>query len=212
MGPTANAPVFNAAAILGIGTPSTEPLPDAEPGFVTLRIPDGLTLRALRDSGVGKTLMYSQDWYDECPWAKEAAPTGTYRLRLPVPGSNRKTTREQVALLPAGETLAPVAFVAAALLCIRLRGVADPLSGGWTRCAELTAGGIRVALTWFGVRLIVNGHSGRQAQLLPLGVVRPDFLLTLALRVLALPEALGLGTLTTPAPCAGSGTVWSFRA
>ena len=53
MDPDVNATVFDAADMLKIGTPPTDPLPDAEPGFVTLRVPDGLTLQAIRDSAVG---------------------------------------------------------------------------------------------------------------------------------------------------------------
>jgi hypothetical protein len=140
---------LDAAAILGIGTPSTEPLPAPIPGEIVLRIPDSLSLQGLRDSPIGKQLMHQQDWYDKYQWSKEALPAGTYRLRVPVPGSNRKTASEQAAMLPAGEELAPVVLVAAALLCIQRQGGPDPLNGDWTRCAEQTAGGCRVGLTWY---------------------------------------------------------------
>jgi hypothetical protein len=99
--------------------------------------------------------MHPRDWYDKLPWAKEAPPAGVYRLRLPVPGSERMTAGEQAALLPAGETLAPVALVVAALLCIRLQDGVDPLDGGWTRCAEQTAG-YHVDVAWIRDRLGVD--------------------------------------------------------
>ena len=43
-----NSYCFDAAALLGIGTPSADPLPAPVPDEVTLRIPDGLTLQNLR--------------------------------------------------------------------------------------------------------------------------------------------------------------------
>jgi hypothetical protein len=142
--------VFDVAQVLGIGTP---PL-----GYVTLRIPDGLSLQVLRDSEIGKKLMHDQTWYDRCVWSTESPPAGTYRLRLPVPGSNLKTAAEQAAMLPADEKLAPVVLVVAALLCIHLQGGPDPLDNGWTRCADQSAGGCHAGLTWVGGRLGLFGY------------------------------------------------------
>src|SRR5262249_21943948 len=144
------------ASVLGIGTTSSDPLPQPEPGEVVLRIPDGLTLQALRDSPAGQTRMWRQDWYDKSPCSKAAPPAGRHRLRIPVPGSQRKTCAEQQALLPQGEQVAPVVLVAVALLCIQRAGGADPLQDRWTRCAELAAGGCRVDLDWSVGRLFVN--------------------------------------------------------
>ncbi len=155
---SANDNCFDAAAVLGIGTPSADPLPAAAPGEVVLRIPDGLSLQALRDSPVGQALMHQQDWYDRCAWGRIAPPAGVYRLRVPVAGSNRRTASEQEAMLPAGETLAPVVLVAAAMLCIKRAGGPDPLNGDWTRCSEKTAVGDRAVLAWLGVRLGVNEY------------------------------------------------------
>jgi hypothetical protein len=148
---------FDAATLLGIGTGSTDPLPAPVPGEVVLRIPDGLTLQALRDSPVGKRLMHVQDWYDKYAWRQVALPAGSYRLRVPVPGSTNKTFAEQQALLPPSEQVAPVVLVAAALLCIRLQSGPDPLQNSWTRCLEQTAGGYRVVLCWLSDRLSVSG-------------------------------------------------------
>jgi len=152
--------VLDAAAILGLGTPSTEPLPPLEAGWIVLRIPAGLTLQALRDSPAGKKPMWQQDWYDTYPWSTEALPAGDYRLRLPVPGSGRKTFAEQRALLSPGEQVAPVVLVAAALLCIKRQRGPDPLDGRWTRCAEQTAGGFRVGLLWYDGRLDFDDWFG----------------------------------------------------
>ena len=151
---------FDAAAALGIGKPSTEPLPTAAPGEVILRIPDGLTLHVLRKSPVGKILMWQMDWYDKYQWSNETLPAGIYLLRVPVPNSNRKTVGEQEAILPVGETLAPAVMVAAALICIRLQGGSDPLNDGWTRCREQSADGNRVVLTWVDGRLYVDDDWG----------------------------------------------------
>ena len=154
---------FDAAALLGIGIPSAEPLPAPIAGEVTLRIPDGLTLQALRKSPVGQNLMHDQGWYGKYPWSQAALPAGSYRLRIPVPNSNRKTAAEQDKILSAGETSAPVVLVAAALLCICLQGGPDPLKNGWTRCLERAVDGSRVALTWLDGRLYVLGrwHDNR---------------------------------------------------
>ena len=146
---------FDAAALLNIGTPSAEPLPSPIADEVVLHIPDGLTLQALLKSRAGQNLMHPQNWYDEYPWSQAALPAGTYHLRIPVPDSNRKTASEQDAMLPAGETSAPVVLTVAALLCICLQGGPDPLQNGWTRCAERSVDGFRVALTSHDGRLHV---------------------------------------------------------
>ena len=148
---------FDAAALLNIGTPSADPLPAPIADEIVLHIPDGLTLQTLRDSPVGKKLMHPQDWYDKYPWGQEALLVGTYRLRIPVPDSNRTTTNEQDAMLPAGETSAPVVLVVIALLCIALQGGPDPLQKGWTRCLERTRDDDRVALSWLDGSLCVCG-------------------------------------------------------
>ena len=102
--------------------------------------------------------MHPHDWYDKYPWSKDALPAGIYRLRVPVRDSNWKTASEQDAMLPAGETSAPVVLVAAALLCICLQGGPDPLKNGWTRCLERSIVGDRVGLTWNVGRLCVNSR------------------------------------------------------
>jgi hypothetical protein len=146
---------FDAASALGIGTPSSEPLPAPEAGFTIIRIPDGLSLQALRDSHVGQRLMNRQDWYDKYQWSREALPAGVYRLCIPVPGSNHKTFAVQQAMLPDAEQVAPVVLVVIAILCIR-QGVIHPLRGAWIRCAEQSADGQHVVLAWYDDRLGIN--------------------------------------------------------
>ena len=147
---------LDAAALLGVGSPSPQPLPEPEPGYTILRVREGLSLRALRDGAIGQRLMRDQDWYDKYGWIREAPPAGTYRLRIPFPGSSRKTAGEQQAMLPAGESVAPVSLILAALLCIEVQGGPDPLGGDWTRCAEPTAGDCRVTLGWRDGRIDVD--------------------------------------------------------
>ncbi len=150
--------VLDAAAVLGLGTPSADPLPPPEAGWVVLRIPDNLTLQALRDSPVGKELMWQHGWYDQYPWSSAAPPAGDYALRLPVPSSRGKTLAEQQALLPPGEEVAPVVLVAAALLCIKLQDGRDPLNTDATRCKEQASDGDRVLVHLYQGRVLVNNY------------------------------------------------------
>mgnify|MGYP000855447531 CR=1 FL=1 len=157
--------VFDAALVLGNGIPCTTALPPPAPGHLTLRIPDGLSLQSLRDGAVGRKYIHGQYWYDEYGWSKAALPAGTYLLRIPVPGSNRKTAPEQAALLGAGTPFAPVALLAAALLCCMLHGGPDTIGRGTVRCYERSALGDHVVLTRLGWRLGVfvypdGGHGG----------------------------------------------------
>ena len=145
--------VFDVAQVLGIGTPSTEPLPAVEAGYIIVRIPDGLSLQSLRDGAIGRKYIHPQYWYDEYGWSKVALPAGTYRLRIPVPGSNRKTATEQAAMLGAGTPFAPVALLAAALLCSKLHGGPDTIGRGSIRCNEQSALDDHVVLTRLGWRL-----------------------------------------------------------
>jgi hypothetical protein len=139
--------VYDATALLGFGEAATEPLPEALPGEIVIRY-GGWSLQELRDSAVGRKLLPERSWYDEYPWAAEKLPPGTYRLHMPVPGSNDKTFAEQEPMLAEGESIAPAVLVASALLAHRLQIGQDLLNGDWTRCREQTAGGERVELGW----------------------------------------------------------------
>lgn len=134
MDPTESALVFDVAAILGIGSPTADPLPEPNPGFITLRIPEGMSLMALRESDAGKKLMNFKTWYSKYPWSRDALPAGVYRLRVPAWEETRYVGEK---LGNPGERLATVALVVAAHLCIRLQGATHPLSSHASRCAEL---------------------------------------------------------------------------
>ena len=148
---------YDAVSILGFGDAVTEPLPQAKEGEIVLRY-GGWSLQELRDSAVGQKLMHVQNWYYMCPWSRERLPAGIYHLRVPVPKSNRKRFAGQERMLPVGEQIAPVVLVASALLAHQVQACGDLLKGGWTRCREQTADGLRVALCWDEGRLLVNDY------------------------------------------------------
>ena len=123
---------YDAVAILGFGEASTEPLPEPAPGEIIIRVGDW-SLQDLRDSKIGNELMHQQDWYDKYDLAMTE---GIYRVRLPVPDSNRKNLTEQKGLLLSDEEVAPVALGASALL-VHLKEIGnDLLKNNWCRCEE----------------------------------------------------------------------------
>ena len=133
---------YDAVAILGFGEASTEPLPEPAPGEIIIRVGDW-SLQDLRDSKIGNELMHQQDWYDKYDLAMTE---GIYRVRLPVPDSNRKNLTEQKRLLLSDEEVAPVALGASALL-VHLKEIGnDLLKNNWCRCEEALPDGRHVAL------------------------------------------------------------------
>lgn len=147
--------VYDAVSILGFGPASDEPLPEQKCGEIVIRY-GGWSLQVLRNSAVGKELMSQHDWYDKLPWSTENLPAGIYRVRVPVPGSNRKTFVEQEQMLSAGERTASVVLVATALLAHGLQTNEDLLKRDWTRCKEQVADGCRVGLYWNSGQLRVR--------------------------------------------------------
>ena len=147
---------YDAVALFGFGEASKEPLPDAKRGEVVIRY-GGWSLQELCSNPVvrQKDLMWEQDWYHKYPWSSEKLPPGIYRLRTPVPHSNRKNFAEQEQLLAAGEQTGPVVLVATALLAHRLHTGEDLLKNDWTRCRERDADGDRVGLHFCEGRLHV---------------------------------------------------------
>ena len=146
---------FDVSTALGIGTPDASPLPEDAEGEIVLRVPEGICPRSLRKSPVGKALLWQGNtWYDKYAWSSQSLPPGIYRLRLPIPDSNRKTFKEQKALLLEGQEVAPLVLAELALLCMQKAGHPDPLKNGFVRCRE-TADGYRVVLYWSGGRLYV---------------------------------------------------------
>jgi hypothetical protein len=146
---------FDAALLLGLGPAYDGPMPELASGEIAIRMPE-VSLRELRDNPVAQPLLWKQNWYDKFPWSTEKLPCGIYVLRLPIPGSNRKTFNEQKQLLLPGEEPAPVVLAVTAMLSIRLSGGRDPLKNDWARCKEQSSDGNRVALNWNAGRLRVN--------------------------------------------------------
>jgi hypothetical protein len=147
---------FFDAVSLGLGPAYDGPMPEIAPGEIAIRIPE-ISLQELRDNPVAQSLLWKQDWYDKYPWSAEKLPCGIYVLRLPIPGSNRKTFDEQsrLLLLP-GEEPAPIVLAVTAMLSIRLSGGSDPLKNDWARCKEQASDGNRVVLYWHDGRLYVD--------------------------------------------------------
>lgn len=148
---------YDAAPILGLGEASSEPLPDPAPGEVVVRV-GAWSLQDLRtcETVVRHNLMLDQDWYNKYPFSREKLTPGIYRVRLPIPDSNRKNFAEQGKLLLSGEQVAPAALVAVALLCHLKQAGKDLLQSDWTRCAEAIPDGDRVALSVGGGRVHVD--------------------------------------------------------
>jgi hypothetical protein len=148
---------YDAIALLGFGAALTdEPLPVALPGEIVIRY-GGWSLQELRKSDIGNQLIWQdQHWCNNYPWSHEPLPSGIYRLRIPVPGSNDKNFADQQALLQEGEEPAPLVLVATALLAHHLQTNEDLLKNDWTRCKEEDADGDHVGLYWRGGRLFVS--------------------------------------------------------
>ncbi|MBU0767251.1 hypothetical protein KKF55_05770 [Patescibacteria group bacterium] len=136
---------YDAIAILGFGEASTEPLPEPAPDEIIIRVGDW-SLQDLRDCEVGKELMHQQDWYDKYDCASAKLTAGIYRVRLPVPDSNRKNLTEQKDLLLPGEEVAPVALCASTLLVHLKETRNDLLKNDWCRCEEALPDGLYVVL------------------------------------------------------------------
>lgn len=150
---------YDAASILGLGEASSDPLPDPAPGEVVIRV-GAWSLQDLRtcETVVRHNLMWDQDWYNEYPFPRAKLTPGVYRVRLPIPDSNRKNFTEQKKLLLSGEEVAPVALVAATLLCHLKQAGQDLLNDDWTRCAEALPGEYRVVLRVGGGRVGVGSR------------------------------------------------------
>jgi hypothetical protein len=112
-----------------------------------------------------KTDFYSETsgWYaeDRHSFSRNAMPVRWNLLRLrPVPGSNRKTWQEQLALLDDTEEVPSLALLAfAAVLHYRKSGQ-RLYEGCHLRTSDVTADGSRVGLLWLFGRLIVGSYWG----------------------------------------------------
>jgi len=152
---------YDAATILGLGKASDEALPDPAPGEVVVRV-GAWSLQDLRtcETVVRGNLMWDQGWYKEYPFSREKLTPGVYRVRLPIPDSNRKNYNEQRKLLLSGEEVTPVALATVALLCHLKQSGKDLLDNDWTRCAEALPDEDRVVLTVRRGRVRVDYYWG----------------------------------------------------
>jgi len=146
---------YDAVALLGFGEASKEPLPEPAPGEVVIRV-GNWSLQNLRDCAVGKELMHQQDWYDEYDCAAAKLTPGVYRVRLPVPDSNRQNFTKQKDLLLPSEEVAPVALGATTLLVHLKETGNDLLDSDWCRCAEALPDAYHAVLGVYGGRVSVD--------------------------------------------------------
>lgn len=125
--------VYDAPIILGLGPASSEPLPEAAPGEVIVRVGPwayrdllafGIPNRLMVDDGMGETA------HVNVPLAPDV-----YRLRL-VPESGALEAWQQKELLLPDENFPPVTIAAAALVCHLRDRHEDYLSGVTIRCDE----------------------------------------------------------------------------
>lgn len=151
--------VYDAVSILGFGDESDTDLPEAGEGEVIIRY-GGWSLQELRDSSA---LIHKEDWYNSCDWSTEKLPSGIYRVRLPIQGSNRNGIEEQKKLLLPGEDPAHIVWEATALLCHKMKTGADLLKSEWVRTHHPSQGGGFAELHWHDGRLGVDGFFGDSA-------------------------------------------------
>ncbi len=114
--------VFDAAVTLGIGKPTRSALPAPTDDYVTVRVPKGTTLRDVRTSRLGLEYMKLQDWFVHRTWYETPLADGLWLFRI-MADSGGKSTSEQRSLMRAGESFAPPALAAAALLCLKSKGI-----------------------------------------------------------------------------------------
>jgi hypothetical protein len=146
---------YDAAPILGLGSTTSEPLPEPESGLVIIRY-GGWSPLELRDSRIGRELLRPLITFERYDWAKDSFPAGLYRLRIPVPNSNCKSTAHQEAMLPKNESSGPMVLLSTALLCHYRQTGEDLQRGDFTRCREKTAVDKRVELRWRDGHLVVD--------------------------------------------------------
>jgi hypothetical protein len=132
--------VYDAAPILGLGKRSNDPLPDSVPGQVVIRV-GAWSLKDLNGQG-----LKWEEWLDKYDFCHQKLTPGVYRVRPCIPCTTKKNFTEQCECLSRDERVAPIALVAAVLLCHLKQKKKDLLNGGWTRCAELYSDGLRAVL------------------------------------------------------------------
>src|SRR3989338_1048805 len=129
--------VYDAVALFGFGEPSAVPLPAAGPDEIVIRV-GAWSLLEFRDSPVvlRNDLLWVQDWYERYPWCRQKLEPGVYRVRLPIPDSNRKSTAEAKCLLLPDENILQVCLGATTLAAHLWKTREDLLRGNFCRCDE----------------------------------------------------------------------------
>ncbi|MBI3332080.1 hypothetical protein HYZ99_03940 [Candidatus Peregrinibacteria bacterium] len=150
---------YDAVALFGFGEPSKDPLPKPRPGEIVIRVGDWSLADLLNcPLIVRKNLFWQQDWYHGYPWVGEKMRAGIYRVRMPIPDSNRKTAPEQEKLFLHGEDFVSVCLGATTLAAHLHETGQDLLNGDWTRCKERSSGGVRAGLVVHEGRVYLGGR------------------------------------------------------
>jgi hypothetical protein len=144
---------YTAEELAGLGPP-----PEPLPGFVTFFDP-GLSGAALRDHAVvrERTLLCPLMWYEKYDWSKRQDTPRYRQLRVPVPGSFRRTFSEQLGMLVPDEEVASTRSVSMLLVIHALATGERLLSDRWVRCADEGLDGHRVDVGGFGAYGLIVG-------------------------------------------------------
>lgn len=148
--------VYDAVTLFGFGSEAAEALPEAREGEVIIHY-GGWSLQELRDNKFirEQDLMWVQDWYNRYGWSTEKLPSGIYRVRLPIPKSNRTDLTGQKKLLLPGENPAHIVLEATAWVAHKLKTGQDLLNGDFIRSEHETESGSRAVLLSHDSRLNV---------------------------------------------------------
>lgn len=124
---------FDVASLLGIGTPSSEPLPFAKPGDAILRVSEDIYFETLvRNDWIRKKMILVPN--GSHLGNRVPVRAGVHLLKLREPNSCGKTYVEQLSLQEGREgDVASATLVAMGILCLRAGG-ADSFRQGGFRC------------------------------------------------------------------------------
>lgn len=161
---------YDAVSIFGFGEIAGGPMPVPKAnGEVVVRY-GGWSLTELFNSEVGLELMhrkfahYLQD-YTDLDWSNECLDAGIYSLRLPIPGSNRKTMDQQAPMFLPSERRTHVVLAVTALLAHYVQTGLSLLGEERNSiiCAQTWRPALHATVDWFDSKLHVRaGAAGFQ--------------------------------------------------
>jgi hypothetical protein len=156
--PLSSGLVYDAAVILGLGEPSSKPLPKPVPGELIIRV----GAWSFRDLCTAVTDgMDKEAREDSSDWTRVTLTPGTYRVRMPIPDSYTRQFGIQCRLLLPGEKVLPPTLAAAVLLCYWQQEHEYLLEcrPSYVRCDEVRPDGYRVLVgMWAGKITMINNR------------------------------------------------------